>query len=474
MLFPTTTFAIFFVIVLPTSWLLMRRRAWWQAFMLVASYVFYAWWDWRFVFLLAASTVGNYFAAGLINRTAGVRPRKALLGLAVAFNLGLLGYFKYAGFLVSSAENALGRLGLPSSSWALSVTLPIGISFFTFMAMSYVIDVYRGQLEPVDFPRFAVYLSFFPHLVAGPIVRGSELLPQLERPRNAGRVDATRAYFLILSGLFFKVVVANQLSAHLVDTVFAAPDRHSSLEVLVAVYGYAVQIFADFMGYTNIAIGVALLLGFEFPQNFNSPYQAVSLQEFWRRWHMTLSRWLRDYLYIPLGGNKKGRVRTYVNLLATMLLGGLWHGAAWTFVIWGGLHGSGLAVERLARDLSSRGRRIWHGGLWSRWLGRLVTFHFVCFAWIFFRASSLSAAGSVIGRLFSAWGQSSPLVTTGVLLAIAFGLGANFLPGRVVTVTFDRFARLPVAAQAACLAVGLMLVDTLGPQGVAPFIYFRF
>jgi len=470
-LFPTTTFAIFFVIVLPTSWALMRRRAWWQAFMLAASYVFYAWWDWRFVFLLAASTIGNHAAARAIGRASQRQTRKVLLGLAVAFNLGLLGYFKYAGFLVSSAENALSRVGLPSSSFALSVTLPIGISFFTFMALSYVIDVYRGQLEPVDFPRFAVYLSFFPHLVAGPIVRGSELLPQLERPRNAGRVNATRAYFLILSGLFFKVVIANQLSTHLVDAVFAAPDRHSSLEVLIAIYGYAVQIFADFMGYTNIAIGVALLLGFEFPQNFNSPYQAVSLQDFWRRWHMTLSRWLRDYLYVSLGGNRKGRVRTYVNLLATMLLGGLWHGAAWTFVIWGGLHGSGLAVERFARDLLGA-RRSWGGA--GRWAARIVTFHFVCFAWIFFRASSLHAAGSVLGRLFSAWGQPSPLVTTGVVLAIAAGLAANFVPVRLMTVTFDRFARLPAVAQAACLAVGLMLVDTLGPQGVAPFIYFRF
>ena len=473
MLFPTTTFAIFFVIVLPTSWLLMRRRAWWQAFMLAASYVFYAWWDWRFVLLLAASTVGNHAAARAINRASQRQARKVLLGLAVAFNLGLLGYFKYAGFLVSSAENALSRVGLPTSSFALSVTLPIGISFFTFMALSYVIDVYRGQLEPVDFPRFAVYLSFFPHLVAGPIVRGSELLPQLERPRNAGRVNAPRAYFLILSGLFFKVVIANQLSSHLVDAVFAAPDRHSSLEVLIAVYGYAVQIFADFMGYTNIAIGVALLLGFEFPQNFNSPYQAVSLQDFWRRWHMTLSRWLRDYLYVSLGGNRKGRVRTYVNLLATMLLGGLWHGAAWTFVIWGGLHGSALAVERFARDLLGARRRLGHQDRRvSR--GRLVPFHFVCFAWIFFRASSLNAARSVIGRLFSAWGQPSPLVTTGVVLAIAVGIAANFVPGRLVTLTFERFARLPAVAQSAFLAVGLMLVDTLGPQGVAPFIYFRF
>ncbi|HST14139.1 MAG TPA: hypothetical protein VLJ44_04700, partial [Gaiellaceae bacterium] len=258
MLFPTVTFAVFFLIVLPVSWSLMRHQSIWRLFILAASFVFYAWWDWRFVFLLAASIVVNHVLAVAIYRAHGVRARKGLLALALLFDLGMLGYFKYAGFLVSSAENALSRVGLPSSSFALSVTLPIGISFFTFMALSYVIDVYRGELEPVDFPRFAVYLSFFPHLVAGPIVRGSELLPQLERPRNAGRVNATRAYFLILSGLFFKVVIANQLSTHLVDAVFAAPDRHSSLEVLFAVYGYAVQMFADFMGYTNIAIGVAL------------------------------------------------------------------------------------------------------------------------------------------------------------------------------------------------------------------------
>ena len=214
----------------------------------------------------------------------------------------------------------------------LVVTLPVGISFFTFMAISYVVDVYRGELEPPSLARFAVFLSFFPHLVAGPIVRASELLPQLERPRDPRAVDTSRAFYFILSGLFFKVVIANYLATHIVDEVFAAPNRHSSLEVLVGVYGYAVQIFADFFGYTNIAIGIALLLGFKFPQNFDSPYTAVSLQDFWRRWHMTLSRWLRDYLYIPLGGNRKGPLVTYRNLMLTMLLGGLWHGAAWTFV----------------------------------------------------------------------------------------------------------------------------------------------
>ena len=217
------------------------------------------------------------------------------------------------------------------------------------MAISYVVDTYRGELVPASLMRFAVFQAFFPHLVAGPIVRASELLPQLEQPRDPRRSTPSRAFFLILSGLFLKVVIANHLATHIVDDVFAAPNRHSSLEVLVAVYGYAVQIFADFCGYTNIAIGVALLLGFEFPQNFASPYTAVSLQDFWRRWHMTLSRWLRDYLYIPLGGNRKGRIFTYRNLMLTMLLGGLWHGAAWTFVVWGGIHGLGLAVERATR-----------------------------------------------------------------------------------------------------------------------------
>ncbi len=309
MLFPTVTFAVFFLIVLPVSWALMPHQRAWRAFILLASYVFYGWWDWRFVFLLGASTVVNHVLAVAIYRAQEQAARKLLLTLALAFDLGLLGYFKYTNFFLSSIDNTFG------TSWIAHVTLPVGISFYTFMAISYVVDTYRGELVPASFARFAVFQAFFPHLVAGPIVRASELLPQLERPRDPRKVENARAFFLILSGLFLKVVIANHLAAHIVDEVFAAPDQHSSLEVLVAVYAYAVQIFADFCGYTNIAIGIALLLGFQFPQNFNSPYAAVSLQDFWRRWHMTLSRWLRDYLYIPLGGNRKGRVRTYVNLM---------------------------------------------------------------------------------------------------------------------------------------------------------------
>ena len=475
MLFPTPTFAIFLLVVLPLSWALMSRQRAWRPFMLLASYVFYAWWDWKFVFLLASSTIVNHVLAVAIFRAANARLRRGYLFLAVAFDLGLLGYFKYAGFFVSSAENFLANIGIAETSSVVHVALPVGISFYTFMAISYVVDTYRGELEPASFPRFAVFLSFFPHLVAGPIVRASELLPQLEKPRDPRRVDTTRAYYLILTGLFLKVVIANHLATHLVDDVFAAPKEHSSLEMLVGIYGYAVQIFADFCGYTNIAIGVALLLGFEFPQNFNAPYAAVSLQDFWRRWHMTLSRWLRDYLYIPLGGNRKGRLLTYRNLLLTMLLGGLWHGAAWTFVAWGAIHGAGLAVERLRGDVRrALGRPAPPDTMWRRVLGRVVTFHVVCFGWIFFRADSFGRAWDVITQLTTAWGQPSPLVTTSVVLAIAVGIGSQYVPLAAIAAALRGFQRLALPIQAACLGIGLMLVDTLGPPGVAPFIYFRF
>ena len=231
-----------------------------------------------------------------------------------------------------------------------TIILPVGISFYTFMAMSYVIDTYRGDFVPTTLEKFAVYLSFFPHLVAGPIVRPGELIPQLDTPRDPRRVDTSRAFYLIATGLFKKVVIANYLASNIVDQVFGAPGQHSSLEILIAIYAYAVQIYADFSGYTDIAIGIALLLGFSFPRNFDSPYAATSLQDFWRRWHMTLSRWLRDYVYIPLGGNRKGTLITYRNLMLTMLIGGLWHGAGWTFVVWGGIHGTGMALERWHKD----------------------------------------------------------------------------------------------------------------------------
>ena len=472
MLFPTATFAIFFMVVLPLSWLLMPRGERWRPFIIAASYVFYSAWDWRFVFLLAASTLWNQVFALAIHRRTDRRTKKLLVAGAVAGNVALLGYFKYFGFFVTSTSNLFAFVGIDVPLDARSIILPVGISFFTFMGISYVVDVYRGDFEPVGLGKFAAYLSFFPHLVAGPIVRPGELIPQLEAPRDPRYVDTARAFFLIGTGLFMKVVIANYLAANIVDQVFGAPNQHSSPEVLVGIYAYSVQIYADFFGYTNIAIGIALLLGFRFPQNFDAPYSAVSIQDFWRRWHMTLSRWLRDYVYIPLGGNRGGRLFTYRNLLLTMLIGGLWHGAGWTFVAWGAIHGTALVAERWWRDRPGYVER--PSTPWRRAWQRFVTFQVVCFAWIFFRSDSFSDAWDLIVRLFTAWGEPSELVTGGVLLAIAVGIGSQYLPRRLPLALMARFSRLPVPAQAIVLSVALLGVHTMGPEGVAPFIYFQF
>ncbi len=472
MLFPTTTFAIFFLVVFTLSWLLMPRTERWRPFIIVASFVFYGAWDWRFCFLLAFSIVWNQAFALAIHGSQRPRTRKLVLAAGLVGDVALLGYFKYYGFFVSSTNDLFGAVGIDIPLEARAIVLPVGISFFTFMAISYLVDVYRGDFQPVGLGTFAAYLSFFPHLVAGPIVRPGELIPQLQSPRDPRYVDASRAFFLIATGLFMKVVIANHLASSIVDEVFGAPNRHSSFEVLIGIYAYAVQIYADFFGYTNIAIGVALLLGFKFPQNFDAPYSAVSITDFWRRWHMTLSRWLRDYVYIPLGGNRHGRLATYRNLMLTMLIGGLWHGAGWTFVAWGAIHGTALVVERWWRwrpgfveRPSTRGRRALH---------RFVTFQIVCFAWIFFRSDSFASAWDLIVRLFTAWGQPSPLVTAGVLAAIAIGIGSQYVPSRLPLAIMGRFSRLPIPAQAAVLALALVLTSAMGPEGVPPFIYFQF
>jgi alginate O-acetyltransferase complex protein AlgI len=469
MLFPTATFAIFFLLVMPLSWLTMHRPAQWRVFIILASYVFYSWWDWRFVFLLAGSTIWNQALATAIHRTRVQSRRKALLALALVGNVAALGYFKYYDFFVSSGDNLLSTIGLSMPLGLRTIVLPVGLSFYTFMAISYVVDTYRGDFEPVSFARFAAYLSFFPHLVAGPIVRPGELLPQMETPRDPRSVDTSRAFYLIGTGLFKKVVIANFLASSIVDDVFGAPGQHSSFEILIAIYAYAVQIYADFSGYTDMAIGLALLLGFRFPQNFDSPYAAVSIQDFWRRWHMTLSRWLRDYVYIPLGGSRNGEPATYRNLLATMLIGGLWHGAGWTFVIWGGLHGVFLMAGRYRR-----GARPPAPTGFERWRARIVTFHLVCFAWVFFRSDSLASARDVLTGLVTRWGEPSPLVTWTVVAAIAVGIASQYLPARIPRDLLDRFARLPIVAQAVVLGIGLMTISVMGPEGVAPFIYFRF
>jgi len=514
MLFPTITFAIFFLIVFVGNWLLMPRPGLWKPFILLASVVFYGWWEWRFVVLLAFSALLNWLFAVAIARAGTAASRKWLLVAAVAADLGVLGWFKYYGFFITSAVNFLHVFGLDADIALLRVVLPVGISFLTFRVLTYVIDVYRGTLRTASLIDFAVYVSFFPYIMAGPIARASEFLPQLVSPRDPRRVDTARAFFLIVAGLAKKMLLADYLATHIVNGVFTTPGQYTSLEVFFGIVGYSVQIYCDFSAYSDIAIGISLLLGFELPENFNAPYTAVSVQDFWRRWHMTLSRWLRDYLYIPLGGNRKGRRRTYVNIMITMLLGGLWHGAGWPFVFWGGLHGAAQVVEhrrvdrrrrqaeRFRRrsaaldgedtgDLGVAGvaadatagaavaaspgpleydRRPWRGKVWPR----LGVFAYVTFAWVFFRSPTFGAALSVLARLFQSWGGIGGAVTPALLLVIALGIGVQYVPRTVYERTEAGFSALNPALQGVVLAAGFMLLDVLGPSGPASFLYFRF
>jgi D-alanyl-lipoteichoic acid acyltransferase DltB (MBOAT superfamily) len=473
-LFPTIDFAIFFAVVYTVQWLLNPYPGPWKAFMIAASYFFYAWWDWRFIFLLAASTGIAQVGGRLIHRASGAR-RRATLWTTLACLVGLLAWFKYYGFLAVNLDNALHFAGLGRPLPLLAVTLPVGISFFTFMAISYVVDIHRGILKPARAIDTAVYLSFFPHLVAGPIVRGTELLPQIRHRRDELHIDYVEASWLIAAGLAKKVVLSSYLSTYVVDPVFADPRQHSALEVLFAVYGYAVQIYADFSGYTDIAIGIALLMGFQFPQNFRRPYSAINLQDFWRRWHITLSFWLRDYLYIPLGGNRGSEGRVSMNILITMLIGGLWHGAAWTFVAWGLFHGIGQVIGRRRR----RKRAVlglpldpvgWRRVAWARF----VTFQLVCLGWLFFRADTLGTVWAMLLRLVDGWGEASPLVTPLALLAIAAGIASQYTPDDWLDRVKAAFADRRPVLQGGILGLVLLAITTLGPQGVAPFIYYRF
>ena len=468
MLFPTFTFAAFFAVVLPVGWALRRRPTPWKLFMLAASYWFYAAWDARFVLLLAAMTVGNKVAAVACARASRRAVKRLAVAAGVALDLGVLSFFKYYDFFTDSLERNLGL-----SSPALDIVLPVGISFFTFQAISYVVDVHRGRTPPVGLLDFAVYLSFFPQLVAGPIVRATEFMPELAAARRPDRAETGRAVQLIGRGLFKKVVISDFLARAIVDDAFGAPSEYGALDVLFGIYGYAVQIYADFSGYTDMAIGIALLLGFRFPQNFDRPYAATSVQDFWRRWHMTLSRWLRDYLYIPLGGSRRGKLATYRNLLATMALGGLWHGAAGVFVMWGLYHGAGLAVERLVDD--GRVRRGWRvPSVRSGGLSWLLTFHFVCGGWVLFNSDTLDRAWELLGRLLNGWGTGPELVNPLVLAAIVGSILAQQVSAERARKWSAATASAPLAATAVGFAAWIMVVVALGPEGVSDFIYFQF
>lgn len=471
MLFPTLDFAIFFFIVYSGAWGLRAYPQGRKLFLLAASYVFYGYWDARFVFLLGGSSLLSFFG-GLALQAHAASPRRqtVLLGL-IAAHLGLLGYFKYMGFFLETLSDLLQGLGLERELPVWEILLPVGISFFTFQGISYLIDVWRGRIAAeTSVLDFTVYMAFFPHLVAGPIVRGAEFLPQLKGVVDPDSPLAPRtgyALLLILTGLFKKVVIASHVAVELVDPVFSEPDHYGGLDMLLAIYGYAVQIYCDFSAYSDMAIGIAALLGFYFPRNFNQPYRAARLRDFWRRWHMTLSAWLRDYLYIPLGGNRGSPARTARNLLLTMGLGGIWHGAAWTFVVWGVLHGVALGLERrfLPQDAPAHG--------WRRWLAILGVFHFVCFAWIFFRAGNLEKVTAVMAGL-TRWATPLEVATPSVALLIALGLGSQFLPATTLDRLEILFNDLSPLERGALVGLGVVVINALGVSGVAPFIYFQF
>ncbi len=423
-----------------------------------------------FFFLLINATVIDFFLAQAIYATEDRLRRKLLLVASLTANLGVLGYFKYTNFLYGTITGLTGGEYQP-----MYIFLPVGISFFTFQSLSYTIDVYRGNLKPVkSILDYAFYLSFFPQLVAGPIVRAADFLPQIRK-----RVDITEemlgnGVFLIATGLFKKAVISDYISINFVDRIFDAPALYTGLENLFAVYGYALQIYCDFSGYSDMAIGIALLLGFRFGANFNSPYQSVNITEFWRRWHISLSTWLRDYLYISLGGNRKGKLRTYVNLMITMLLGGLWHGAAWRFVIWGGLHGIALVVHK--RWSETIGPRF--TGRVSRIVGLFLTFHFVCFCWIFFRAADIETVNVMLRQIVLNFHLDVLFQFISgykwVVLLMIIGFVLHFIPEDITAEVRTKIIRMPLAMKAVCIVAVIVLVIQTRSAEVQPFIYFQF
>ncbi len=413
--------------------------------------------------------VVDFHLARWMERARSRPGRVALLVVSLVVNLGMLVYFKYTNYFYELWTALTGGPFDP-----LSIFLPAGISFFTFQSLSYTIDVYRGQLKATDsILDYAFFVTFFPQMLAGPIVRAADFLPQIHRVPFVSREDFGRAIFLFSSGLFKKAVISDYISVNFVERVFDSPQQYTGLENLFAVYGYALQIYCDFSGYSDMAIALALVLGFHFPINFDSPYQSLSITEFWRRWHISLSTWLRDYLYIPLGGNRKGRLRTYVNLMLTMVLGGLWHGAATRFLLWGALHGLGLAVERGWKQLFPG-----TPGALRRFLGGVLTFHFVCFCWIFFRAENMDIINAMLSQIFTDFRpEVLPEFVRGYSMVIfwtTLGFGLHLLPHSWEAAAQRGVTALPLLGKAALLTLIVALVMQIKSSEVQPFIYFQF
>jgi D-alanyl-lipoteichoic acid acyltransferase DltB (MBOAT superfamily) len=505
MLFASPVYGAFLLATWAAFWLLGERRRKVRALFLVgASYAFYfygtwdaardepvplaaRWWALLCVGVIFVGSTLDYFVGRALARAERPSTRNALLALSIVYYLGVLALFKYWNFAADSIASLAAALGAPASLSRLRMVLPFGISFFTFETMSYTIDVWRRELEPAkSYVDYLLFVSFFPHLVAGPIVRPSQMLPQLAARANGDAARQARGLWRIATGLAKKIVIGDYLAQAIVNRVYATPERFTALEVLVATYAYAIQIYADFSGYTDVAIGSAALFGYVLPENFDAPYLAIDLQDFWRRWHISLSTWLRDYLYKPLGGSRGGSLATYRNLMITMVLGGLWHGASWNFVLWGALHGGALAVTRMwqrsrAGGAARGGDDAFEGPALGaevlRGLAVLATFHFVCFAWIFFRAPTFDHALLVLRQIaHGRWAFEH--VTAGARARILAVLGIAALlhaaPRAWERRLRETFVETPALVQGLVLAAAAVALHLAALTKPEPFVYGQF
>ena len=475
MLFNSLIFILFISIVLLIYPRLRLRQQ--NLFLLAANYFFYGWWDWRFNILLFASTLVDFITGQKIHKSDTERHKKRWLLVSIAFNLGLLCSFKYFNFFMDSTAALLQSFALEPHLPVLRIILPVGLSFYTFQSMGYIIDIYRGRLAPeTNFVDYAVFVSFFPQLVAGPIERGAHLLPQIRSKRELTRGKMIAGLNLVLLGFFKKVAIADTL-APVVDNIFAMPDVMSSGQLWTGVYAFTFQIYGDFSGYTDIARGIALILGFELIENFNAPYLSRNITEFWRRWHISLSTWLRDYLYVALGGNRCGRERTYANLMITMFLGGLWHGAAWHYAIWGVLHGIYLAVHRMFLG-GEKASLSWPRTIpgWAADTAKIIfTFHLVALTWILFRTDSVSNALVYMERLFLFQNmvdlQASVIFAACLLIALD---GVQVWSGSHTWLTDRHGVKITRYAVAQLMFVCTLAAAIAHFNKITPFIYFQF
>ncbi len=476
LIFSSGLFLFLFALFLLVYALLQRATNARILYVILFSLYFYYKSSGIYFLLLLFAAASDFWIARRLDRATAPAARRGWVALSVAVNLGMLGYFKYTNFLIDLSNRLFGADFLRFQD----IFLPVGISFFVFQSMSYTIDIYRRQIRPLDrWTDYLFYLSFFPQLVAGPIVRARDFLPQIRRRPVVTREMFGMGVFLILTGLFKKSVVSDYLSLNFVDRIFDEPLLYTGFECLMGIYGYALQIYCDFSGYSDMAIGIALLLGFRFPKNFDAPYQSATITEFWRRWHISLSSWLRDYLYISLGGNRKGRVRTYMNLLITMLLGGLWHGAAPRFVLWGALHGAALALHKawLAAVPGAKpcgAQMPW----WNRVGGMLLTFHLVCFGWLLFRAESMQTVSLMLHQIFFNFNAALiPQVLQGyaaIFLLMGAGYLLHLLPERVDNTVQRWVTASPMVLQVMMAAAMIWCVMQIKSSDIQPFIYFQF